>query len=122
MTTPLDSIDCESLSSTVSSPPSPHSPISPTHSLHRLDRKSSVRPYHSRDAYLYAMREDLAVWFNDLYSTNLTADNLLDNLQDGSFLCLHANNVKSYIEAAGDTAKQIPNIVYRFVGCLNSKV
>ncbi|KAF6033968.1 hypothetical protein EB796_007721 [Bugula neritina] len=113
MTTPLDSIDCESLSSTVSSPPSPHSPISPTHSLHRLDRKSSVRPYHSRDAYLYAMREDLAVWFNDLYSTNLTADNLLDNLQDGSFLCLHANNVKSYIEAAGDTAKQIPNIVYR---------
>lgn len=76
-----------------------------------------MRPYHTKDAYLYAMREDLAVWFNDLYNTSLTADNLLDNLQDGTFLCLHANNVKSYIEAASQNASgSIPDIVYRWVG------
>ena len=112
----LDNLDCESLSSTLSSPPSPGSPVSPSHSLHRLDKKSSVRPYHTKDAYLYAMKEDLAVWFNDLYNTALTADNLLENLQDGSFLCLHANNVKSYIEASSHSAPtDIPHILFKWV-------
>ena len=73
-----------------------------------------MRPYSTKDAYLYAMKEDLAVWFNDLYNTALTADNLLDSLQDGTFLCLHANNVKSYIEASSHTAPtDIPDILYR---------
>lgn len=62
------------------------------------------------------MKEDLAVWFNDLYNTNLTADNLLDSLQDGAFLCLHANSVKTYIDAASSShssSRDVPNILYR---------
>ncbi|XP_067929983.1 GAS2-like protein 1 [Watersipora subatra] len=110
----LDTLDCESLNSSLSSPPSPGSPVSPTHSLHKLDRKGSVRPYESKDAYLHAMKEDLAVWFNDLYNTSLTADNLLPSLQDGTFLCHHANNVKSYIEASSHKQpSNIPDILYR---------
>lgn len=110
----LDNLDVESLSSTLSTPPSPGSP---THTLHRLDKKSSVRPYESKDAYLFAMREDLAEWFNDLYNTQLTADNLVDNLRDGTFLCLHANNVKSYIDASG-SGTQVPDLIYRFAICM----
>lgn len=98
--------DCGSLSS-------PASPTSPT--LHKLDNKQSVRPYRTKDEYLYAMKEDLAVWFNELYATNLTADSLLEHLQDGSFLCHHANSVKGFIESA-ENRSDIPNITYRFVG------
>lgn len=95
-----------------SSYPESTTPPSPSQSLTKLDNKKSVRPFRTNDEYLYAMKEDLAAWFNDLYSTNLTAENLLDNLQDGVFLCRHANNVRSYIEAASNSTN-VPNITYR---------
>lgn len=96
----------------LASPPSPGSPTSPGHSVRKLDCKKSVRPYRTNDEYLYAMREDLAAWLNDLYSSNFTAENLLERLQDGAFLCRHANNVKSHIQTT-ENRQDVPNVMFR---------
>ena len=61
-----------------------------------LERKS-VQPYRDQDEYLAAMKEDLAEWLNTLYGHNLTVDNFFDELETGTILCEHANNVQSFI-------------------------
>uniref|UniRef100_A0A4W5NA05 Growth arrest specific 2 like 1 n=1 Tax=Hucho hucho TaxID=62062 RepID=A0A4W5NA05_9TELE len=53
----------------------------------------SIRPFKSSEEYLYAMKEDLAEWFNTLYDLDITADTFMEGLDTGCALCRHANNV-----------------------------
>ncbi|XP_062845247.1 GAS2-like protein 2A [Trichomycterus rosablanca] len=58
-----------------------------------LASSQSIRAFKSSEEYLYAMKEDLAEWLNDLYGMDITVDNLVQVLQTGSLLCVHANKV-----------------------------
>nr|XP_033777131.1 GAS2-like protein 2A isoform X2 [Geotrypetes seraphini] len=53
----------------------------------------SIRPFKSSEEYLFAMKEDLAEWLNDLYDLQITVDSFLEVLETGTILCQHANNV-----------------------------
>jgi hypothetical protein len=55
----------------------------------------SVRPFRSSEAYVEAMKEDLADWLNALYSLGLpgSGDGFLTGLATGTTLCQHANAV-----------------------------
>ena len=57
----------------------------------------SVQPFKTQDEYLYAMKEDLAEWFNTLYGLDVTVDDFFEQLETGVVLCQHANNVQSFI-------------------------
>jgi len=59
----------------------------------------SMRPYRTRDEYLYAMKEDLAEWFTALYTeVSLDADCFCEVLETGVLLCRHANEVRKFVE------------------------
>jgi growth arrest-specific protein 2 len=46
------------------------------------------RPFKSSEEYLYAMREDLAEWFNTMYpELMINVDNFMDRLDTGVLLC-----------------------------------
>ncbi|XP_060048862.1 GAS2-like protein 1 isoform X2 [Erinaceus europaeus] len=55
----------------------------------------SVRPFRSSEAYVEAMKEDLAEWLNALYGLGLPGggDDFLAGLATGTTLCRHANAV-----------------------------
>ncbi|XP_077806336.1 GAS2-like protein 1 isoform X2 [Macaca mulatta] len=55
----------------------------------------SVRPFRSSEAYVEAMKEDLAEWLNALYGLGLPGggDGFLTGLATGTTLCQHANAV-----------------------------
>nr|XP_012320365.1 GAS2-like protein 1 isoform X1 [Aotus nancymaae] len=55
----------------------------------------SVRPFRSSEAYVEAMKEDLAEWLNALYDLGLPGggDGFLTGLATGTTLCQHANAV-----------------------------
>nr|KAF6282235.1 growth arrest specific 2 like 1 [Myotis myotis] len=55
----------------------------------------SVRPFRSSEAYVEAMKEDLAEWLNALYGLGLPGggDGFLMGLATGTTLCQHANAV-----------------------------
>ena len=61
-----------------------------------LERKS-VQPFATQDEYLYAMKEDLADWFNTLYSLRLAAVDFCEHLDSGVLLCQHANYVQTFL-------------------------
>lgn len=65
----------------------------------------SIRPFRSSEEYLYAMKEDLAEWFNTLYELDVQADTFLESLETGCALCQHANNVN---RSAGDFQRRHP--------------
>lgn len=54
-----------------------------------------MRPFRSSEAYVEAMKEDLADWLNALYSLGLPGggDGFLTGLATGTTLCQHANAV-----------------------------
>lgn len=58
-----------------------------------ITEMKSIQPYSTKDEYIYAMKEDLAEWFNSMYSTKLNVQNFIELLETGSLTCLHANNV-----------------------------
>lgn len=59
----------------------------------------SLRPFRTKDEYLYAMKEDLADWFTCLYKDiYLNADNFLEILETGVLLCQHANEVRKFAQ------------------------
>lgn len=59
----------------------------------------SLRPFKTKDEYLYAMKEDLAEWFTCLYKDiELDADNFFEVLETGVLLCQHANEVRKFAE------------------------
>lgn len=46
------------------------------------------RPFKSSEEYLYAMKEDLAEWFQTLYPVlNINTDNFMEKLETGIPLC-----------------------------------
>ena len=53
----------------------------------------SIQAFSTRDEYLYAMKEDLADWFNSMYGTEITAENFIDQVKNGVLICRHANCV-----------------------------
>uniref|UniRef100_A0A8D9EU24 GAS2-like protein 1 n=1 Tax=Cacopsylla melanoneura TaxID=428564 RepID=A0A8D9EU24_9HEMI len=58
-----------------------------------------LRPFKSSEEYLYAMKEDLAEWLNNLYTElHMNVANFMDRLDTGVTLCRHANNVRRYAE------------------------
>jgi len=57
----------------------------------------SVKPYKTKDEYLYAMKEDLSEWFNSLYGLEISADNFFEQLDTGIVLCCHAQLTRNYI-------------------------
>lgn len=63
----------------------------------RMIDMKSIQPYSTRDEYLYAMKEDLAEWFNAMYGTVLTpridAETFVEQLENGVLICSHANAV-----------------------------
>lgn len=64
-----------------------------SYTLHSLEPKP-LKPFKNRSDYLEAMKEDLAEWLNRLYSDlDLTPDNFFAQLETGSTICRHANNV-----------------------------
>ncbi|XP_071532790.1 uncharacterized protein pigs [Panulirus ornatus] len=56
------------------------------------------RPFKSSEEYLYAMKEDLAEWLNNLYNLDINVDNFFERLETGEVLCGHANNVRRLAE------------------------
>ncbi|XP_008839324.1 GAS2-like protein 1 [Nannospalax galili] len=61
----------------------------------------SVRPFSSSEAYVEAMKEDLADWLNALYGLGLpgSGDGFLTGLATGTTLCQHANAVTEAAQA-----------------------
>ena len=58
----------------------------------------SLRPFKTKDEYLYAMKEDLAEWFKCLYEDIfITAENFLEVLETGVLLCQHSNEVRKFV-------------------------
>lgn len=45
------------------------------------------RPFKSSEEYLYAMKEDLAEWLNNLYNLDINVDNFFERLETGEVLC-----------------------------------
>ncbi|XP_020345663.1 GAS2-like protein 2A isoform X1 [Oncorhynchus kisutch] len=81
----------------------------------------SIRPFKSSEEYLYAMKEDLAEWFNTLYDLDITADTFMEGLETGCALCRHANNVNraaldfqlEYPEAAQSLRMPTKDVVFQ---------
>nr|XP_045606886.1 uncharacterized protein LOC123763663 [Procambarus clarkii] len=45
------------------------------------------RPFKTSEEYLYAMKEDLAEWLNNLYSMDINVDSFFERLDTGEVLC-----------------------------------
>ncbi|KAL0979353.1 hypothetical protein UPYG_G00184030 [Umbra pygmaea] len=81
----------------------------------------SIRPFKSSEEYLYAMKEDLAEWFNTLYDLDISADTFMEGLETGCALCRHANNVNraaldfqlEYPEAAKSMRMPTKDVVFQ---------
>lgn len=64
-----------------------------SYTLHSLEPKP-LKPFKNKSDYLEAMKEDLSEWLNKLYNDlDLTPDNFFAQLETGSIICRHANNV-----------------------------
>ena len=84
-------------------------------SMARLVEMKSIQPYSNKEEYIRAMKQDLAEWFNSIYSlpvslptsgghfNELNALNFIDELENGVLICMHANCImkaamsKSYV-------------------------
>lgn len=64
----------------------------------RMIDMKSIQPYSTRDEYLYAMKEDLADWFNCMYADHsevphIYPETFIEQLENGVLICNHANSV-----------------------------
>lgn len=73
----------------------------------------SIKSYSNTDEYLYAMKEDLAEWFNSMYSTNLNAETFMDSLENGVLICEHAKQVIKAVACLSMDLQQHSFIPYR---------
>lgn len=61
----------------------------------QLMERRQFRQFSRADEYLYAMKEDLAEWMNNLYPhIDMDADNFMNRLETGEHLVQHANMVR----------------------------
>ncbi|XP_072909892.1 GAS2-like protein 2A [Hemitrygon akajei] len=67
----------------------------------------SIRPFRSSEEYLVAMKEDLAEWLNKMYGLDTGLERFLRDLETGSVLCRHANNVS---QVAHDFCQDYPEL------------
>lgn len=68
--------------------------MSSLESVAKFQDMKSIQTYSTKNEYLYAMKEDLAEWFNCMYENcNLNVYNFIDQLENGVIICEHANNV-----------------------------
>ena len=77
-----------------------------------LERKS-VQNFRDQDEYLYAMKEDLAEWFNVLYGTNINVENFMEEIETGVLICIHANKTQEFILdvlASGDLPPDLKHV------------
>ncbi|XP_054938781.1 GAS2-like protein 1 isoform X2 [Physeter macrocephalus] len=74
----------------------------------------SVRPFRSSEAYVEAMKEDLAEWLNALYGLGLPSggDGFLTGLATGTTLCQHANAVTEAARAMA-TARPARGVAFQ---------
>ncbi|XP_060115133.1 GAS2-like protein 2 [Heteronotia binoei] len=77
--------------------------------IHEATMKS-IRPYKSSEQYLYAMKEDLAEWLKELYDLEIDVGSFLENLETGTVLCHHANNIT---QVARDFSQEYPSLVHK---------
>ncbi|KAM6980641.1 growth arrest-specific protein 2-like [Aplochiton taeniatus] len=73
-------------------------PLSPKHQ-HTGPSLASPQQFHQwlpyrHEASLLPMREDLALWLNSLLDVGLTADNLMERLDNGVLLCQLAHELQ----------------------------
>ncbi|GCB78221.1 GAS2-like protein 2A [Scyliorhinus torazame] len=68
----------------------------------------SIRPFKSSEEYLFAMKEDLAEWLNDLYGLEMALEGFMEVLETGWVLCQHANNVT---RVAQDFSRDYPQLL-----------
>ena len=64
----------------------------------RMVDMKSIQPFSTRDEYLYAMKEDLADWFNCMYgdqsgTPRIYPETFIEQLENGVLICSHANSV-----------------------------
>ena len=52
------------------------------------------RPFKTSEEYLYAMREDLAEWLNNLYQLEICVDSFFEKLETGVVLCKVSLSIK----------------------------
>jgi len=88
----------------------PDGQISPERSVPTVSLRS-VQQYRSQDEYIVVMKEDLAEWFNELYGTTMSADDLFDRLDTGILLCRYASLVDDVISRSRDIRSE--PVVYR---------
>ncbi|XP_078082087.1 GAS2-like protein 2A [Mustelus asterias] len=68
----------------------------------------SIRPFKSSEEYLFAMKEDLAEWLNELYGLGMALEGFMEVLETGWVLCQHANNVT---RVAQDFSRDYPQLL-----------
>ncbi|XP_067866026.1 GAS2-like protein 2A [Heterodontus francisci] len=78
-----------------------------THNIQSATAKS-IRPFKSSEEYLFAMKEDLAEWLNELYGLDMTLEAFMEVLETGWVLCQHANNVT---RVAQDFSRDYPELL-----------
>ncbi|XP_078404825.1 GAS2-like protein 2A [Cetorhinus maximus] len=78
-----------------------------THNIQSATAKS-IRPFKSSEEYLFAMKEDLAEWLNELYGLEMGLEGFMEVLETGWVLCQHANNVT---RVAQDFSRDYPELL-----------
>lgn len=73
---------------------------------------NSIRVYSSKDEYLVAMIEDLAIWIQSNHSIAINIDNFFDILETGVILCKQAVMVQTageqFITTRNNTSRTLP--------------
>lgn len=83
-------------------------------STSKFSDMKSIQAYSTKTEYLYAMKEDLAEWFNAMYKCNITAENFMGSLENGATLCMHANNVMRAVYEHDESSKIIAKPLISF--------
>ncbi|KAM6943634.1 growth arrest-specific protein 2 [Xenentodon cancila] len=78
---------------------------------------SSPQEYHQwlpfrHDASLLPMKEDLALWLNAMMGVNLTADCLMDSLDNGALLCQLAQMLQEKIVQANNGKPFVRRVIH----------
>jgi len=78
-------------------------------STSKFSDMKSIQAYSTKTEYLYAMKEDLAEWFNSMYKCSITAENFTGSLENGAILCEHANNVMRAVYEQEESLRNLAN-------------
>lgn len=71
------------------------------------------RPFKTSEEYLYAMKEDLAEWLNNLYNLDINVDNFFERLDTGEVLCAVSSPLSSVVTACTHFYCKTPTVMMR---------